>query len=173
MNPCDRIRRGIQERLDGPVDADLARIVDEHVRACAACRAYDEGLRDAVGALRDLPPVSLPADALEAVWDRTIRSPRSAARFRPRLAYAWAAAAVLTAALLPALFRPVRTGPSAPELARARDDARYVLALTARTLRRTEQAGDRVVSAEVARAFRKIPIRWSRVVPPDSRRQRS
>lgn len=175
MTPCSEFRETIQDRLDGPVAADRAHALASHLHSCADCRAYDDGMHAVTDALRLLPDRPLPASALEAVWDRTIRAPRSAdaGRIARPIWRAAAAAAILTAALVPALYRPVRRASPETDVARAREDARFVLALTARALRRSERAGDDVLSGEIAPAFRKVPIRWSRETTRDTRRQRS
>jgi predicted anti-sigma-YlaC factor YlaD len=171
---CAKARRAIQEGLDGPVEAAARAAVDEHVAGCEACREYRDGMVALSDALRAAPELRFPDDALEQVWDRTVRAepaPRSG------LARHWrglAAAAVVTFVLvgLWAWVGPVTpptSGPSAEQLAelgmtheefdRALEEARLVLNLTGSAIKRTEQAAvGQVLGGEVGPALRRLPI---------------
>jgi hypothetical protein len=171
---CAEIRAELQDQLDGPIAADRAEAIASHLASCAACREYRTEMQSVVDALRELrllaPP--LPDEALDAVWQRTSRAPRR--RFPLRLDWRIAAAAaIVTVALLPSLFRPVRSGPSPVEIARARDEARLVLGLAGRAIRTTERARDQVMQDEIPRALRHLPLRLAPRESDDSRRQRS
>ncbi len=172
MSTCSEIRGAIQNRLDGPVPADRTQQIDTHLAACVTCREYGAEMRTVVSALRDLPAIPLPDDALEAIWQRTSRAPRQpiALRFDWRIA---AAAAIVTVALLPSLFRPVVTGPSPIEVARARDEARLVLGLAGQAIRDTKKVRDHVLNDEISRAFRHVPLRRPARDFDETRRSRS
>jgi hypothetical protein len=128
---CRGARRALLARADGDLPAAEAAALARHLAACASCRARAESLDAAIAALRGLPPaLPFPDDALESVWDRTLRAapPERAPVVRladraadgaarsPRRAtwrLALAAAALLAAVLGPWLAF------------RARDDARF------------------------------------------------
>ena len=172
MTICSEIRPWVQDRLDGPVAVERAQAIDAHLGTCRACRDYDAELRAVVAALRDLPATPFPDAALEEVWRRTSRAPRRS----PAIRLDWrvaVAAAIVTAALLPSLFRPIRTGPSPVEIARARGEARLVLGLAGQAIRSTERARDHVLNEEISRAFRQVPIRRPARDLDDARRPRS
>ncbi len=174
MSACIETREALQDALDGPIAAERLRTIEDHLRICPQCRDDREGLLAVRSALRSVADVPLPEEALELVWARTIRSgprPRGIEAFRLDWRLAAAAAAVVTLLFLPPLLRPVPSPYGTADLSRAEQDARRVLALTARALRKTERAAvDHVLAGEVSHAMRKIPIRWSPSKRPDSRR---
>jgi len=191
MMSCPEIRETIHEHLDGPIARDRQQEIGTHLALCAACRDFQQGLLALGDALRSAPVFPLPEDVLEDVWDRTVRarSEHPAGRTRRLQWWAAAAAAVLMLAFLPAVVRLARMtseqgraderihpmavlDPSDPAaLARAGHEARMVLAVTARALRRTERAAyDRVLVGHVSPAVRRIPIRWPEAPSSDSRR---
>ena len=191
MMSCSEVREAIHERLDGPIPADRQQEVETHLDSCTACRDFRRGLLAVGDTLRSALAFPLPGDVLENVWVRTIRAgaPHRSGPTRRLPWWAAAAAAVLVLASLPAVMRLARmtsgrwlaeerTNPTAAHdrsdpaaLARAGQEARMVLAVTARALRRTERAAyDRVLVGEVSPAVRRIPIRWPEAPPPDSRR---
>jgi hypothetical protein len=98
---------------------------------------------------------------LERVWDRTTRAGGRRAR-----GWRWnlAAAAAVVAIVLSGLWLrngSAPTGPTDAELARAAREARMVLQLTSHALRRTERAAvQEVLTDEVSRALRRVPISW-------------
>jgi hypothetical protein len=72
---CRGARRALLARADGDLPAAEADALARHLAACAACRARAESLDAAIAALRGLPPaLPFPDDALESVWDRTLRA---------------------------------------------------------------------------------------------------
>jgi len=159
------MRKTIQEWMDGPVDARDARALEAHLAECESCREYRDEMLAMREALRSMPPHRFPDDALEQVWDRTVRS--ASARSRPRRwRLDWrplAAAAVVTLALATVwLVGGRRPEPqySQAEIAQAAAELRLVLGHTARTMRQAEAAaiGDVLVN-EVAPALERIPIR--------------
>ena len=191
MTSCSEIREALHERLDGPIPAGRRQEIENHLERCAGCREFQLGLLALGDTLRSAPAFSLPDEVLETVWARTIRAgaPHRSGPTRRLPRWAAAAAAVLVLAFLPAVVRLVRTtserglmeepinptavhdGSDPAALTRAGQEARMVLAVTARALRRTERAAyDRVLVGEVSPAVRRIPIRWPEAPSPDSRR---
>ena len=72
---CRSARRALLARGDGDLPAAEAGALARHLAACASCRARAASLDAAIAALRGLPPaLPFPADALESVWDRTLRA---------------------------------------------------------------------------------------------------
>src|SRR6185369_4285105 len=130
---CARARHALDERLDGPLDpareADLA----AHLAGCAACREHEAGMLLVRSALRSLPEVPLPDEALAEVWARTVEG--GSARLARPARWAAVAAAVLVAGLTFVLVRKPGSPepkPSQAEIAQAATEARLVLGLTAR-----------------------------------------
>ena len=157
---CEQAIERIHEVLDGDLmDAARRRELDDHLSDCAGCRKADAELRTIQQALSAMPAGELPDDALDEVWSRTTKAP-----LRP--VYHWgivAAAAVLVLALLGVwqFGTPGVVGPTQAELDRAEDEARMVLGLTAKALRKTEQAAfQSVLTEEVSPALRSVPIKW-------------
>jgi predicted anti-sigma-YlaC factor YlaD len=157
---CEEARRHIHEAHDDE-SAALPEPVRAHLAACTACRDFEGDLRSLTDALRALPPVALPGDALDAVWRETIRTrPRvgSAAMSSWRLAAAAVFMTVLSTASLYVVFAPARhAGPSRVELARASAQADMVFGYTARALAATRDAtADRVLASKVSPAVRGV-----------------
>ncbi|MCU0224561.1 MAG: zf-HC2 domain-containing protein [Acidobacteria bacterium] len=72
---CRSARRALLTRADGDLPAAEAAALARHLAACASCRARAESLDATIAALRGLPPaLPFPDDALESVWDRTLRA---------------------------------------------------------------------------------------------------
>lgn len=165
MSACDRYREWNHARLDGDLDAEGARALDAHLEVCASCRDEAASFDGVAAGLRRLRPEPMPDAVLETVLERTARANRARVVPFPSRRAAWiglAAAALVAAILVPSwLGRPDR--PSADEVARARRDAQFALAIVAKTIRRAETAGDRVLTDEVSPALRRIPIRWQQV----------
>ena len=163
---CETARELIHRVLDGgPMDAVRREELDEHLEACADCRRAREELGAVQSALRGLPVRPLPDAALREVWERTTRrSPEQpVARSRRWLDWRPAAAAAVLALALYAAWNAggVREEPTAEEVARAAEQTRMVLGLTARALRDAKQAAVKdVLADEVSPALRRVPIRW-------------
>jgi anti-sigma factor RsiW len=162
---CKRAREWIQERVDGNLSAASRRILDDHLDGCADCREYSEEIARVHDALNRLPSPRLPADALERVWARTVDAgetsrSRWSLPFGLRPALAAAAAVIVLVAV--GWFGLVREMPPAgpdPEVARAAEEARYVLELTAKALRRSERAAMQgVLAGQVTPALERIVI---------------
>ena len=167
---CARAKSLIHQRLDGdPLDRPTEAWLTGHVERCAVCQATQAELRRIHQALREMPAVPLPDDALAEVWSRTSRAPRR------RFAAVWRAAAV--AAVLALVFVGVWqvTRPriealqptvaerqlSEDELQRAALEARFVLNTAAAALRKSENAAfGEVLGRRVSPALKKVPIRW-------------
>ena len=159
---CDEAQRTTHRVLDGDLmDATSLRRHRKHIESCLNCAGFDAELNDVQQALQGLTVEALPDQALDELLAQTSRAERVGPWRRWGLDWrALAAAAVLAFALVAALDRggPVPAPqPTPAELAQASEDARRVLALTAKALRRTEEA----VVGEVVPALSSIPIRLS------------
>jgi anti-sigma factor RsiW len=144
------------------MDAGSKQQLEAHLAGCAACREFASEMRVIQDGLRSLPELTLPDDVLDEVWNLTTRARRAPVRVR-RWHLAAAAAAVLVMVLAGIWLRngSAPTGPSEAELAQAAREARMVLELTSRALRRTERAVVRdVMTDEVSRALRRVPVQW-------------
>jgi anti-sigma factor RsiW len=68
---CVEVVELVSDYLDGELDAETARRVEEHLALCPHCAVYVEQVRDTVRALRRLPAHELPehaVDELEAAF---------------------------------------------------------------------------------------------------------
>lgn len=74
---CERIKEWMGEHLDGCLDADRTREMNEHLTGCDACRRELEELRQTVALLRDMPAVRPPADLIPSVHRRLAQQPES------------------------------------------------------------------------------------------------
>jgi len=163
---CETARELIHRVLDGELmDAVRREELDEHLGACAECRRARDELGAVQSALRGLPAQPFPDEALQEVWRRTTRSGpvRRVAVGRRWLDWRPAAAAAVLALALYAAWDAgvVRNEPTAEEVARAAEETRMVLALTARALRDARQVAVKdVLADEVSPALRRVPIRW-------------
>ncbi|HKQ59719.1 MAG TPA: hypothetical protein VJS92_00460 [Candidatus Polarisedimenticolaceae bacterium] len=162
---CALTREAFQRRLDGDVLTDeLERGLDEHREACAACREFEAELRAMQRSLRSLPLPAMPDELLAAVWARTSRAPRRFWQWADwSLQWRAAAAAVALAGLLLFVWigTPRPAPPSAREIREGAEQARRVFALTARALRRTEDAAvQKVLVDRVSPSLSRVPIRW-------------
>jgi hypothetical protein len=158
---CEETRRYIHEAHDDDRGAPLPELARAHIAACTGCRDFEGDLRSLTDALRALPPVPLPGDALAAVWRNTIRARPVAASTTIRswrLAAAAVFVTVLSTASLYFVFAPPQPpGPSSVELARASAQAEMVFGYTARALAATrEAAADRVLASKVSPAVRGV-----------------
>jgi predicted anti-sigma-YlaC factor YlaD len=157
MNACDTMNERIHELFDGDDPAAVPAEIAEHLAACAGCRVTYDDLLVLRGILRNAPARPLPADALDAMWNATVRA-RPARNGTPVWIRAAVAACVATALIATTyvLTRPDRVaGPSAAELARAEAQADLVLAYAARALDATrEAAAERVLAGKVSPAVR-------------------
>lgn len=64
MTSCEVIRERLQEQMDGTLDPVIARDVDRHLAACAACRGFAADLAAVVDGAAALAPIEAP----EHVW---------------------------------------------------------------------------------------------------------
>jgi hypothetical protein len=103
---CDDVRRHLPELALGDLDAEPARRVEEHLRACAGCRGERAALSGAAAALRGSAPVAPSTERREAAAVAMARAHAEQAEAmlaRPRrrwLPWAAAAAALVAAAAL-------------------------------------------------------------------------
>jgi anti-sigma factor RsiW len=184
---CAEAREAMQELMDGPVPAVRRATLDEHLADCAECREVRQGLETVRTALRALPEIPLPGDALDQVWARTVDAGPDDSRvaaWKPRLgAIAAVAASLLVVALAvkwsSRLPPEPATGPalavlSDEEIEQAREEAKRVLEITAVALARSERAAfERVLGEEVSPAIRRIGIQWPEKPSPDDRRSKT
>ena len=156
---CETFRLHIQEAHDDGGAGAPSELVGSHLATCGACREFKGDLESLSHALRALPRVPLPEDALDAVWRETVRARPAASMRRSgfwRLAAAASFVTVLSAATLYLVFAPAPPpGPSAVELARASAQAEMVFGYTARALVAARTATtDRVLASIVSPAVR-------------------
>ncbi len=64
---CEQIIQLMGEHLDGCLDADRTRELNDHLAGCESCRRELEELRQTLALLRALPPVAPPSDLLPSV----------------------------------------------------------------------------------------------------------
>lgn len=169
---CARARRSAHERLDGDLLAPSdAAFLEEHVAVCAECRSVVAELEQIQRTLRSVVVPGLDSAALERVWRSTSRSEtvRAANGRRVWRAAAAAAALALMLAGLPWLVdQPPRTEMAQPiEIRRAAEEARLVLEVAGRALRRAERAATEDVLADgIGQALDRTSIRWSGAARP-------
>ena len=160
---CAEAREAVHATLDAElVEAGLKQRLELHLSECSACREFAEELRVIQGGLQTLPELELPDEVLQRVWDRTTRS--RPVRFWSRSRSFAAAAAAVVVLVLGGLWiqrEAVPAGPTDAEVRQAAIEARMVLQLTSRALRKTEAAAFKeVLTDEVSEALRRAPIRW-------------
>jgi anti-sigma factor RsiW len=163
---CESARGLIHRLLDGELmDVVRREELEDHLASCTACREARQELGAVQDALRDLPEFPMPDMALQEVWKRTTRSGPATESGRGKARSYWRPA-VAAAALALALWAAwsageVRSKPTPAEVARAAEETRMVLGLTARALRDAQQAAVKeVLVDEVSPALRRVPIRW-------------
>jgi len=62
--PCVEVVELVSDYLDGVLDGEMRRRMQEHLALCPACRVYVEQVRDTVRALGRLPEDELPEHAV-------------------------------------------------------------------------------------------------------------
>ena len=164
---CEELRLLIHEAQDDGGMGALPEPVNSHLATCSACRAFQDDLASLVYALRALPRVPLPEDALDVVWRETSRARpgglTATAGFWRLAAAASFVAALSTATLYFVLAPAPAPGPSTVELARASAQAEMVFGYTARALAATRTATtDRVLASKVSPAVRNANAHPSR-----------
>ncbi len=110
---CKEVTDILQLYVDGLTDQAEARLAEEHLAGCPACREQVAGWRDAAMALQSLQPVTAPPGFFQQVMERVAFEPMPAipgsthdgtssslrVAARPawpfRLSWSWAAAASL------------------------------------------------------------------------------
>ncbi|MCP3981478.1 MAG: hypothetical protein GY716_19440 [bacterium] len=157
---CRRARELGHRSLDGESLAAAEReTLDGHIAVCDECRDMHAELRTIQGALRSMAPAPLADEALDEVWDRTVRR-RAFSGWDWRHAAAAALLFVTTVAMLwTARGLQPADEPTEAEIAQAAAEVRMVLGLTGRALERSERAALRGMRDGVAPALSKIPIR--------------
>lgn len=162
--PCVEAREIIHEMLDGPTPAGRASALEAHLEGCEACRLFRDELFLVQRGLRDLPEIAMPDDALEEVWDRTVRGEDRVvvlATWRKNWKHlASAAALVLVATIAVWILQPGQpAGPTEKEVEIARAQLEQVLGLTGSAIQRTQTvAVERVIRGNVSPTLQRIPI---------------
>ncbi len=157
---CEQTKVWIQDRIDGRlVDGAGLETMERHLASCADCLRFRTEMTEIHEGLASLPELEFPEDALEEVWDRTIR--KQAAGNRGNWRWIAAAAAILLVALAGSLFGPWNDEPeySTTEVARATLEARAALGMVGKALQRSEDAAVQIVlGGKVTPALEKITI---------------
>ncbi len=162
---CDDAYRAIQRQADGLLSEPDGEALRVHVAACDRCRELAEEMTTMRAAWASLPVVPFPDDALERVWERTIRRPEAthdSPRPRRWAGYAISAAAVivLLAAGRWALDRPSERPIADAELARLAAQTRFVFQLTGDALSRVEkQAVNQLLADQLSPALHYFPLK--------------
>src|SRR6185503_5801651 len=76
MNACDVGRERVHAHFDEVPDAPASESLRLHLQTCRGCRELFDDLAILRDTLRARPRPELPADDLEAVWNRTVRTSR-------------------------------------------------------------------------------------------------
>lgn len=157
---CEKAQATIQERIDGHLmDGRELAAMERHLESCSACRRFQVDMVELHDGLAALPELELPDEALEEVWDRTVR--RSSGTVPGRWRWMAAAAAVLTVALAGSWFGLLDREPeySPDEIARATVEARAALGMAGQALQRSQTvAMEEVLGGQVTPALEKITI---------------
>ncbi|MFQ5952472.1 MAG: anti-sigma factor family protein [Candidatus Omnitrophota bacterium] len=100
---CDRIRKILHDYIDGELDREDRRVVEDHLGACAECKRIEEKLRKIAvepfeKAEKAVPPERVWNNIREAITKEA--ESRSFIFARPKLAFATAGLAVLVACVL-------------------------------------------------------------------------
>jgi anti-sigma factor RsiW len=147
------------------MEATERQAMEAHLADCSECAEKAAQLREMQDLLRGMAEQPMPDDAVEEVWERTVRSPD--VRTRPRWRdwrFAAAAAVVVLAVLIGLQFPPgpdPRVTENQPDPEQAAREVRMVLQLTANALKRSEEVVFREVFAEeVSPALQKVGILW-------------
>jgi len=152
--------------LDGDLmEATERQGMEDHRVVCSECAEKTAQLREMQDLLRGMAEQPMPDDAVDEVWDRTVRAPRGRTQRGWRdWRFAAAAAIIVFATWIGVKQFPVinGTGPD-DEAMRAAQEVRMVLQLTANALKRSQEVAFREVFAEeVSPALQKVGILWPR-----------
>jgi anti-sigma factor RsiW len=66
---CQRLVEMITDYLEGALDPDTRRVVDEHLALCDGCAAYLAQMRATLQALGTIPPQELPEETRQGLLD--------------------------------------------------------------------------------------------------------
>jgi anti-sigma factor RsiW len=95
---CDEIRSLFDRLLDGDLPERELKMLEEHMRDCAGCRAAAEAEKDIVRALAELPDVPCPDSVVRSIEDATFlrrgKAPRLDRLRSIPLPLRWSAASV-------------------------------------------------------------------------------
>ena len=135
--------------------------MEAHLAVCSECAETAGQLREMQDLLRGMAEQPMPDDAMDEVWQRTVRAPRARTpRRRVDWRFAAAAAVVIFISWIGVRLYPV-PGTDRAKAEQAAQEVRMVLQLTANALRRTEEVAFRKVFAEeVSPALQKVGILW-------------
>jgi len=159
---CHQARSLMQEALDGPLSPAERRGLEAHLVGCESCRSYGRELSKLRAALWEVPAAPLPRQALEQVWDKTIR--RGGAPGWHRQLITWkpiaAAAVIVLVVLWHQLSAPVAPPAASPaELERLAADTRLVLQIACEAVSLAQRiTAQDVLQDRVNATLKGIPI---------------
>jgi len=149
--------------------------LEQHLADCHPCREHRDNLLSVRQAVRTLPLLPLPDDALEAVFGRTVNDVAAgpSARFPGRRWVRFATAAAIVMGVIVPWFVLNRRNADvrAARADRAVAETRYVLNVVTGALNRAERvAVNEVLGGRVAEAVHRVSIDWSKFPLPIVRR---
>ncbi len=169
MTRCHDIEMELAAFCGEELGSSERKLVQAHLDVCPACRAElarEMSLRQTLGSLPvAMAPGNLDRRILTAVQPAAKETGWSRPKVRLTAAAALVAAGLAVVLLLPSL-RPAATGDSTwteDEMAAARQDVRYTLALTAKVINRTRKEtvvdvfADRLPNA-INESFKKVKL---------------
>ncbi|MDO8588312.1 MAG: MG2 domain-containing protein [Armatimonadota bacterium] len=98
---CDRVRKLLSAYIDGQIDPERLRRVEEHLESCEACRRELFDLRQSVNALSETPLEDPGARFNDQVLSRLRDARQALPGFGFKLALGFAAACLVVAAAIP------------------------------------------------------------------------
>lgn len=123
---CKKIRRELVPYLDGELDSEQAREIEEHLTVCARCAVLLSRLRDDWESLALLPTAEPPPDFVDRVCNRA-QAPEFLT-VPPLVAWRyWAAAAILLLAILPSWWVARQADNEEGDLAQLSEEEREIV----------------------------------------------
>ncbi|GEM_PF-1553286 len=151
--PCAAITEWMGDHLDGRLDAARVRELEAHLATCEACRREWEDLQQTVALIRELPPVTPPADLLQSVHQRLARQrhSRRVVFWRvlnlPQTRVALAASCVILVGITSLRWRPANPVDIEDIARRANRNAPAGEATMARSLTKSQDADSSLTAA--------------------------
>jgi len=144
------------------MEATERQSMQAHLAVCSECAEKAGQLREMQDLLRGMAEQPMPDDAVDEVWQRTIRAPRSRTQRGWRDWRFAAAAAIVVFAVWIGVGRfPVEPPATDTAALKAAQEVRMVLQLTAHAFRRSEEVAFREIFVEeVSPALQKVGILW-------------